>query len=88
MEGKKPEVKFSAGPISAAVWLNSGQTNEGKPTEFRTVSLQRAYKDKKDQWQHTASFRVNDLPKAALVLTKAFEYLTLRDNPSASEGMY
>lgn len=87
MENKKPEVKFSAGGISAAVWVNVGQTNDGKPSEFRTISLQRAYKDKKDQWQHTASFRLNDLPKAALVLTKAYEYLTLKE-PSSTEGVY
>ena len=87
-EHKKPEVKFSAGPVSAAVWLNSGQTKDGKLAEYRTISLQRVYKDKKDQWQNTGSLRLNDLPKAALVLSKAFEYLTLKDNSSSSEAVY
>lgn len=80
MEKKKPEIKFSAGPISAAVWLNAGQSKDGKPTEFKTISINRVYKDKQDQWQHTTSMRVNDLPKAALVLTKAFEHLTMKSN--------
>ena len=40
-------------------------------------------KDKNDEWQHTNSLRVNDLPKAALVLNKAYEYLVLRDTDTA-----
>ncbi len=74
--GNQPEKKFRAGAISATVWLNQGQNKTtGETTEYRTISLQRGYKDKKDQWQNTNSFRLNDLPRAALVLTKAYEYL-------------
>ena len=71
-----PEKKFRAGAISATVWQNQGQNKKtGEATTYRTISLQRGYKDKNDQWQNTGSMRINDLPRAALVLTKAYEYL-------------
>ena len=85
MENKKPEIKFKAGPISAAVWINSGQSKTGQMTEFRTISLNRVYKDKEDKWQHTNSMRVNDLPRAALVLTKAYEYLSMKEKDNVPE---
>ena len=48
--------------------------------EYRTVSFQRSYKDKKDDtWKTTSSLRLHDLPKATLVLQKAYEYLVMRE---------
>lgn len=71
----KPEKKFRAGAISATVWKNAGQTKEGKPTAYRTISLNRGYKDKNEQWQNTTSMRINDLPRVMLVMRQAYEYL-------------
>ena len=70
-----PEKKFRAGAISATVWQNAGISRDGEATAYRTISLERSYKDKDGKWQSTTSFRVNDLPRAALMLTKAFEYI-------------
>jgi hypothetical protein len=82
--GNQPEKKFRAGVISATVWLNQGQNKKtGEATSYRTVSLQRGYLDKNNQWQNTASMRVNDLPRAALVLTKAYEFLVTKQQDSA-----
>lgn len=81
--GNMPEKKFSTGVISATVWRNSGVTKEGKESEYRTVSLQRRYQDKAGDWQSTNSLRINDLPKASLVLSKAYEYIVLRDMAEA-----
>lgn len=78
--GKKyPEQKFKAGSISATVWQNKGQDSEGKQTLYRTVSFERSYLDKEGNWQTTNSLRVGDIPKAMLVLNKAYEYLMLKD---------
>ena len=77
--GNQPEKKFSTGAISATVWKNSGVSKTGEATEFQTVSLQRRYTDKKGEWKSTSTLRINDLPRAALVLSKAYEYLTLKD---------
>lgn len=78
MEKNIPEIKFSTGVISATVWKNTGIKKNGEETEFRTISMQRRYTDKKGEWQSTSSLRINDLPKAALVLNKAYEYLVLK----------
>jgi len=76
-EGKNlPEMKFRAGAVTATVWQNTG-VRDGEPTQFNTISLERSYKDKNDAWQSTNSMRINDLPKASLVLDKAYEYLVL-----------
>ena len=80
-----PEKKFSTGVINATVWQNQGKSKNGEIVGYRTVSLQRSYKDKNGVWQHANSLRVNDLPRASLVLQKAFEYLVIREqNASAS----
>ncbi len=75
----KPEKKFRAGPITATLWKNSVTRQDGTTGEFYTISLERSYKDKADQWAKTQSLRVNDLPKATLVLNKAYEFLTLKE---------
>lgn len=87
MEGNKPEKKFSTGIISATVWKNNGVSKKtGEQTEFKTITLQRRYTDKDGQWQSTNSLRINDLPKASLVLQKAYEYLVIKDtNSNANE---
>lgn len=83
--GNQPEKKFSTGAISASVWKNQGTSKKtGEAVEYKTVTLQRSYKDKNDQWQHTSSLRATDLPKATLVLQKAFEYLVLKGQGSDS----
>ncbi|VVB81744.1 Uncharacterised protein [uncultured archaeon] len=76
-EKNQPEKKFSTGAISATVWKNVRTDKEGKAYETRTVSLQRRYTDKTGQWQSTNSLRLNDLPKAALVIEEAYRYLVL-----------
>lgn len=84
MEGNKPEVSFRAGGISASVWNNPGKSKTGEEVVFNTISLQRTYKDKAGEWKHTSSMRINDLPKAALVLRKAYEHIVLKG--SANSG--
>ena len=79
-----PEKKFSTGVITATVWQNQGKSRNGEAVAYRTVSLQRRYKDKNGVWQSANSFRVNDLPKASLVLQKAYEYLVLRETQDTS----
>lgn len=77
-----PQKKFSAGAISASVWQNSGQ-KDGKEFEYASLSLERCYKDKEGNWQHTGTLRVADLPKAVVVLSKAYEFLVLREKAEA-----
>lgn len=83
--GNKPEKKIRAGAISATIWQNQGQNKKGEPVTYRTISLERSYTDKSGEWKSTNSFRVNDLPKLALVANKAFEYIVI-SNSSAKAG--
>jgi len=78
-EGNYPEKKFRAGAISATIWLNKGQRANGEESEYRTISIERSYTDKEGKWQSTNSLRVNDLPKASVVLQKAYESIVLNE---------
>ena len=79
-----PVIKFRAGAISATVWQNTGQNKEGQKTEYRTISLERGYKDKSGAWKSTNSFRINDLHRAALVLNEAYKHLVLKQHQKGS----
>jgi hypothetical protein len=78
MEKNQPEKKFRAGAIAATVWANKGQNKEGEETSFNTISFERSYKDKDGKWKSTSSLRINDLPRAVVVLNKAYEYIILK----------
>jgi len=80
-----PEKKFSTGVISATIWKNKGISKAGMPVEFKTISLQRRYTDKSGEWKSTNSLRINDLPKAILVLNKAYEHIVLKEQKEDTE---
>ena len=84
VSGNMPEKKFSTGGLTATVWENQGKNKEGLDVSYRTVSFQRRYMDKDGEWQSTNTLRINDLPKASLVLQKAFEYLVMREMQNAA----
>jgi len=79
VSGNLPEKKFSTGGLVATVWENQGKNKEGLDVSYRTVSFQRRYLDKDGEWKSTTSLRVNDLPKASLILQKAYEYLVMKE---------
>jgi len=74
-----PEKKFRASPISATIWSNEVVSPTGETNVFRTINLERTYKDKEGKWKKTNNLRVNDLPKAILVLNKAYEYISIKE---------
>lgn len=73
-----PEKKFVAGAISATIWKNTSE-KDGKEFSYETISIERNFKDQNGEWKKTSSMRINDLPKAEMVLKKAYEFLTLRE---------
>jgi hypothetical protein len=79
MEKNTPEKSFRASPISATIWTNELETKDGESRMFRTITLERTYKDKDGNWKKTHSLRVNDLPKATLVLNKCYEYISIKE---------
>ena len=70
-----PIKKFSTGGVQVAIWENEGK--EGN--RFYSVSLDRRYKDKNNDWKSSSSLKMNDLPKAVLALQKAYEFMALKE---------
>ncbi len=67
----KPVQTFRLKAISASVFEN--ESEDGK-TSFHKVSLQRSYRQG-DEWKTTQSLSQDDLPIAALLLQKAWEFI-------------
>jgi hypothetical protein len=70
-----PVKKFRVGALSATIWENHSKNTSGEVVSYKNVSFERSYKDAKGDWQSTTALRAADLPKAILVLNKAYEYL-------------
>jgi len=81
----KPEKVFKVGGCTASVFENDMNGAEGKTT-FKSVTLQRAYKDRDGNFQYTSSFKLNDIPKAVLALEKAYDYLLLEKDVANPRG--
>ncbi len=76
-----PLKSFKAGPVRATVWENATE----RDSVFNTISLSRSYKDKNGAWQNSSVLRLNDLPKASVVLNKAYEYLVSTGSNNSPE---
>ena len=80
----QPEIVFRHGACSAAVFANEISRGE-ESFNVKNVSFQRRFQGKNGEWQTSSSLRVNDIPKAVLVLNKAYEYLTSNGHADAEE---
>jgi hypothetical protein len=75
MTQNKPIKKFIAGGVHLAIWKNANQVSEAEQRTSYSVSLERCYKDKMGNWKSTTTLREPDLPKATLLLSKAYEFV-------------
>ena len=73
-ENNKPVKKFRSGAIVASVWLNTFKKDD-QVFETHTVTVERNYKDKQDEWQSTNSYRQNDIPRVKILLDKCYRYI-------------
>ena len=69
----KPEKVFRIGYVSASIFVNEIETDNGKRT-VRNVNLQRRYKDG-NEWKSASSFGLGDLPCALRVLQLALQHI-------------
>ncbi|MCH7728276.1 MAG: hypothetical protein IH991_17625 [Planctomycetes bacterium] len=76
----KPEQTFRVGAISASVFVNKTKDK----ASFRTVSLERRYKDGK-QWKSSNSFSLKDVPVAIAVLQMAMNHLLVNESTESGE---
>ena len=74
----KPERKFNCGSISASIWANTKVVNS-ETVKLYSVTINKVYKEG-EEWKHTNSFNIEDLPKVALVATEAYKYIRLVEN--------
>ncbi|MBD3361320.1 hypothetical protein GF358_00855 [Candidatus Woesearchaeota archaeon] len=75
MNKKTPVQKFRAGTVTASIWENTSKDGN----HFKSVSFEKGYKDNNGDWKQTNNLSVGDLPKAIVVLSKAYEALALKD---------
>lgn len=70
---EKPIQEFRVnGGIKATVWKNRGEKGE-----FFTTTFSRSYRDANDEWKETGVFMPDQLPKLALAIGKAYEFIQL-----------
>ena len=74
----QPIKRFKARGLIASIFVNRIGDDDQR-TAMHNVVLQRIYKDKDGQFHYTTSLRGDDLPKAMLVLSQAYEYLMCMD---------
>lgn len=77
MASNAPEKTFRIGLVSASVFVNEIDGDNGKRT-IRNVNLQRRYRDG-DSWKSSTSFGLADIPVALRVLQLAQEYVEERE---------
>ncbi len=78
-EPVKPIKEFRAGTAVAAIWVSKTAVN-GQSSAQHSIRVQKRYRDDRSgQWKSTTYFRPDELPKLALVVSRAYEFLTLRE---------
>jgi len=78
--GIQPTYKEKAGSIQIAVFENEGKTKEGVKFVFKSVNLQKSYKDKDGKWQNISiSLRQDDIPRAIMLLEMAYKDCVLKE---------
>lgn len=82
---QKPMKKFQAGGVSVALWTNKTTLKDGRQIETLSATLDRRYKNSDGEWHSSGSMRMNDIPKALLVLTKAYDFMAAKGE-DAAEG--
>lgn len=75
----KPVKKFRAGALSVTIWDNTTTSKDGLPRSYKTLNIERGYQDKQGVWKKAKSLRISDIPKVVALLSKAYDYLILKE---------
>lgn len=81
----RPVISFRHGSCRASVFENEFQRGD-ETFIVHSVAFQRSYMDQEGNWQRTSSLNTNDIPKAVIVLQKAYEYITFKPDPNDRNG--
>ena len=75
----KPIKEFRAGTAVAAIWVSKAAV-KGRSTAQHSIRVQKRYRDDRSgQWKTTTYFRPDEPPELSLVVSRAYEFLTLRE---------
>ncbi len=79
----KPLWHFHAGSVRASIWENERDIN-GKTFTVRDLTFSKRYRDVNGEYKNTTKYSANDIPKAMLVLQKAYEQMVtgFEDEPN------
>ena len=69
-----PEKRFKIGGITATVWKGVSPKGES----YYNVQIGKSYKDKDGTWKVTHSLKEYEIPKAMVILQKAYEYVMVQ----------
>ena len=83
-EKRPPDREFRAGAIRASIWGEEAE-QDGRTYTRHTVKIEKRYRDDRNEWKSTQYFFPNDLPRLALVASKAYEYVVLNGRQDRGE---
>ena len=75
----KPEQTFKLGSAHASIFLNDGEQGP-----FRTVTIQRRYKDG-DDWKSSNSFTAKQLANTIAISQRAIAYILDQESSDTAE---
>lgn len=84
-DSQQPVKEFRVGGISTSVWSNESE-KDGRIVRRYSVRLKKRYRDRQSgEWKDSDYLFTDDLPRARLVLDKAYEYVALKESEEGSD---
>lgn len=84
-QNNRPVKVFKVGAVKASIFQNESLYGNSDSPHFRVV-IDRSYKDAQGAWKSTNGFSVlTDVPKAILVLSKAYEFVAMGQSGTSAE---
>lgn len=78
-----PEITFRVGRVTASVFINQTNSNgdgEQRTRRFRSVSVQRSYKDERGKTRFVSSFGLGEIRNAIRVLELAAQHMEEKES--------
>ena len=85
-ENSKPVKSYKAANIEASVWENFVE-QDGETKVRHSVKIQKQFRKSEGNYEKTAYFFRDDLPKLIIVAQKAFEFISLKESKDAEESI-
>lgn len=80
--GRKPDKLIRCGGVRAAIWVETSERKGDQVPDY-TVQIDRTFKNKEGEFEHTNRYHARDLAKLRLVAAKADEFCNLKSEEPA-----